>query len=120
MSPPRILCTGLEALLQDGYGSPGVTKIIPAISEDHYEVRLEKTGLISLEMRKLQSDLTEVYRIIHSLEGLKVKDHIMSTTLTKGHQLKIYKQQTLKKYSQQTWLYFKKIFLLTMSGHGME
>ena len=45
--------------------------MIPSLREDTYEERLTKTGLVSLEMRRLRSDLIEVFKIMQGLEGLK-------------------------------------------------
>ena len=33
-----------------------------------------KTKLLSLEMRRLRSDLIEVFKIMHNLEGVKRED----------------------------------------------
>ena len=38
------------------------------MGEDEYSVRLSKTKLLSLEMRRLRSDLIEVFKIMHNLE----------------------------------------------------
>ena len=43
------------------------------MGEDEYSVRLTKTKLLSLEMRRLRSDLIEVFKIMHNLEGVKEK-----------------------------------------------
>ena len=40
------------------------------VEEEEYEQRMKKTKLISLEMRRLRSDLIEVYKIMHNFEGL--------------------------------------------------
>ena len=39
------------------------------MGEDEYNVRLLKTKLLSLEMRRLRSDLIKVFKIMHNLEG---------------------------------------------------
>ena len=44
------------------------------VEEEEYEQRLKKTKLMSLEMRRLRSDLIEVYKIMHNLEGLERED----------------------------------------------
>ena len=41
-----------------------VTKMIPSISALTYEERLKRTGLISLENRRLRADLLEVFKIL--------------------------------------------------------
>ena len=49
-------------------------KMIPSLQEETYEERFTKTGLVSLEMRRLRSDLKEVFKIMQGLEGLKAED----------------------------------------------
>ena len=44
--------------------------MINGMGEDDYSVRLSKTKLLSLEMRRLRSDLIEVFKIMHNLEGV--------------------------------------------------
>ena len=46
------------------------TRMIECLRSDSYQERLNKTGLISLEMRRLRADLIEVFKILHGLEGL--------------------------------------------------
>ena len=41
-----------------------MTKMIPSISALTYEERLKRTGLISLENRRLRADLLEVFKIL--------------------------------------------------------
>ena len=48
--------------------------MINGMGEDEYSVRLSKTKLLSLEMRRLRSDLIEVFKIMHNLEGVKRED----------------------------------------------
>ena len=44
------------------------------VEEEEYEQRMKTTKLMSLEMRRLRSDLIEVYKIMNNLEGLKRED----------------------------------------------
>ena len=44
------------------------------VEEEEYEQRLKKTKLMSLEMRRRRSDLIEVCKIMHNLEGLERVD----------------------------------------------
>ena len=46
------------------------TKMIPELSSLSYDERLERTGLISLEMRRLRADLIEVFKIVNGFEKL--------------------------------------------------
>ena len=71
-----------------------MTKMINGMGEDEYSVRLSKTKLLSLEMRRLRSDLIEVFKIMHNLEGVKREDFFQIRTATgrRGHSLTILKQ----------------------------
>ena len=53
-----------------------------------------KTKLLSLEMRRLRSDLIEVFKIMHNLEGVKREDFFQLRTATgrRGHSLAILEQ----------------------------
>ena len=71
-----------------------MTKMINGMGEDEYSVRLSKTKLLSLEMRRLRSDLIEVFKIMHNLEVVKREDFFQLRTATgrRGHSLTILKQ----------------------------
>ena len=71
-----------------------MTKMINGIGGDEYNLRLSKTKLLSLEMRRLRSDLIEVFKIMHNLEGVKREDFFQLRTATgrRGHSLTILKQ----------------------------
>ena len=68
-----------------------MTKMINGMGEDEYNVRLSKTQLLALEMRRLRSDLIEVFNIMHNLEGVKREDFFQLRTATgrRGHSLTI-------------------------------
>ena len=51
-----------------------MTQMISSLREDIYEERFTMIGLVSLEMRRLRSDLIEVFKIMQGLEGLKAED----------------------------------------------
>ena len=59
-----------------------MTKMINRMGEDEYYFRLSKTKLLSLEMRRLRSDLIEVFKIMHNLEGVKREDFFQLRTAT--------------------------------------
>lgn len=73
-----------------------VTKMIDGMSTLNYEERLQRTNLISLEMRRLRSDMIEVFKIMHGFEGLKPEKFfkLSDITHTRGHSMKIYKPNT--------------------------
>ena len=49
-----------------------VTKMIPSISAINYEESLKRTGLISLENRRLRADLLEVFKILRGFDFVQV------------------------------------------------
>ena len=69
-----------------------VTKMIPSISALKYEERLKRTGLISLENRRLRADLLEVFKILKGLVKVDPATHFsMSDRRSRGHTLKLEK-----------------------------
>ena len=70
-----------------------MTKMMREVEEEEYEQRMKKTKLMSLEMRRLRSDLIEVYKFMHNLEGLKSKYFFpLRSSGRGGHQYTITKQ----------------------------
>ena len=55
---------------------------------------ISKAKLLSLEMRRLRSDLIEVFKLMHNLEGVKREDffQLRIDTGRRGHALTILKQ----------------------------
>ena len=78
--------------------------MINGMGEDEYSVRLSKTKLLSLEMRRPRSDLIEVFKIMHNLEGVKREDffQLLAATGRRGHSLTILKQHC----RLNVWKYF--------------
>ena len=70
-----------------------VTRMIPDLSNLCYEERLERTNLLSLEMRRLRADLIEVFKIVKGLEDVKqsVFFELSKENRTRGHQWKFFK-----------------------------
>ena len=70
-----------------------MTKMMREVEEEEYEQRMKTTKLMSLEMRRLRSDLIEVYKIMHNLEGFKHEDFFpLRSAGRRGHQYTITKQ----------------------------
>ena len=71
------------------------TKMIPAIQSLSYEERLSKTGLWSLEHRRVRADLIEVFKIIQGLSPVAFSTFFeRSHNLhTRGHVLKLHKRR---------------------------
>ena len=66
--------------------------MIPELSTLSYEERLERSGLISLELRRLRADLIEVFKIVKGLEDVDPATFFtMSDSITRGHQFKLQK-----------------------------
>ena len=69
------------------------TRMMEGMSMLSYEERLKRLNLLSLEMRRLRSDLIEVFKILNGLEGLKAEDFFVLSDVdyTRGHSRKLYK-----------------------------
>ena len=66
--------------------------MIPSISALTYEERLKRTGLISLENRRLRADLLEVFKILKGFVKVNPAAHFsMSDRRSRGHKLKLEK-----------------------------
>lgn len=67
--------------------------MIPELSTLSYDQRLERTGLVSLEMRRLRADLIEVFKIVKGLENVdhSIFFNLSESSRTRGHQLKFQK-----------------------------
>ena len=69
-----------------------VTKMIPSISALTYEERLKRTGLISLENRRLRPDLLEVFKILKGFVKVDPATRFsMSDRRSRGQTLKLEK-----------------------------
>ena len=72
-----------------------MTKMIRGLEEDEYDQRMTKTKLMSLEMRRLRSDLIEVFKSMHNLEGLRPEDFFqIRNSGLQGHAYTIFKQHS--------------------------
>ena len=66
--------------------------MIPSISALTYEERQKRTGLISLENRRLRADLLEVFKILKGFVKVDPATHFsMSDRRSRGHTLKLEK-----------------------------
>ena len=68
--------------------------MIPEISSLSYDERLHKCGIISLEMRRLCSDLILVFKIVKGLAKVEAYKFFkfLEDPRTSGHNLRISKQ----------------------------
>ena len=56
--------------------------------------RLQKSGLTTLETRRLRGDLIEVFKMFNGFDNIALNDFFkLSSTTLRGHTLKIYKPQ---------------------------
>ena len=69
------------------------TRMIEGLGGVPYRQRLKRCNLISLEMRRLRSDLIQVFKIISGIDDIPINDLFTITqTRTRGHQHKLYKK----------------------------
>ena len=71
------------------------TRMVPGLRELPYNLRLDFLGLIPLEVRRMRSDLIEVFKILKGIVKINISDlfTIRESTITRGHNLKLYKKQ---------------------------
>ena len=72
-----------------------MTRMIPELRQQPYQVRLRKLSLTTLETRRRRADLIEVYRMFNGLDDIESKLFFVSQEgcSTRGHRLKIFKQR---------------------------
>ena len=74
------------------------TKMVEGLSKLGYEERLRKTGLISLEKRRVRGDLIQVFRMIKGfLYRINYRDYFEFAleNRTRGHSFKLYQRNSL-------------------------
>ncbi len=86
------------------------TRMIPEIWGVSYADRLEQLGLMTLEMRRLRSDIIETFKILKGLDDVPAEDFFQfsHTEHTRGHSLKLFASECTK------------VLLHTKSDIGME
>ena len=72
------------------------TKLVKSISHLPYNDRLRVLGLPTLKYRRERADVTQVYKILHSIDKVdKSKLFTLSEyTATRGHSLKFFKHRS--------------------------
>jgi len=59
-----------------------------------YGERLQKSGLTTLETRRLHADLIEMFKIFKGFDDINYQKHFsLSSTELRGHDFKLYKSQ---------------------------
>ena len=80
------------------------TKMIERFKELTYEERLKRTGLISLEQRRVRGDLIQVFKILKEIDRVDHRDYfeiISAGSKTRGHNVRLVKKRSrldLRKY----------------------
>ena len=71
------------------------TKRLPGLKFCSYADRLNRLDLISLEMRRLHTDLITCYKIVFGIIAINFDDFFMlsPSEITRGHQYKLYRQR---------------------------
>jgi len=70
------------------------TKRRPGLKVYSYADRLSKLNVLSLELRRLHTDLIMCYKIVYSLVDVKFDDffHLSTIATTRGHPFKLFKE----------------------------
>ena len=69
------------------------TKMMREVEKEEYEQFMKTTKLMSLEMRRIRSDLIEIYKTMHNLEALRREEFFpLRSDGRIGHQYTITKQ----------------------------
>jgi ribonucleases P/MRP protein subunit RPP40 len=79
------------------------TKLIEGYRDYGYEDRLQKTGLISLEKRRVRGDLIQTFKIMKGIDKVNCQDffEVSNVGKTRGHSLKLVKKRSngdIRKY----------------------
>ena len=76
--------------------------MIPAVQSLPYEEKLSRTGLWTLEDRRVRADLIEVYEIIHCVSSVSFDTYFefAHNCVTKGHSLKLQKRRVFTDFCQ--------------------
>src|SRR6266536_1931380 len=69
------------------------TKMIKECKGMSYEDRLKKTGLTTLETRRIRADLIEVYKIVNSIDKIDRELFQWKVGKTRGNSLKMFKKR---------------------------
>ena len=69
-----------------------MTRMIPELSQLNCEERLCRTNLLSLEMRRLRTDLIEVFKIVKGIDNVDQYSFFQPSrdTRTRGHMHKFF------------------------------
>ena len=72
------------------------TKLIEGFSDVCYEDRLEQTGLISLEKRRVRGDLILLFKVMKGFVKIDYRKFFEFSTVkkTRGHSLKLIKKRS--------------------------
>ena len=93
-----------------------MTRMIPELSKLNYEERLCRTNFLSLEMRRQQAELIEVFKIVKGIDNVDQYSFFQPSreTRTRGHMYKFFLPScrlNLRKFS------FRELFLNGTAYH---
>ena len=79
-------------------------RLIDEFRDISYEERLLKVGLTTLEKRRVRGDLIQVFKMVHGVDNLSVKNFFEPTNIkyVRGHSFKFAKKRSkldLRKFS---------------------
>ena len=72
------------------------TKMILGLGRLQYEERLDSTGLLTLEKRRVRGDLIQVFKMIRGIDKIDYRNffEIRNSNLTRGHNCKLVKKRS--------------------------
>ena len=72
------------------------TRLVKCVQDLSYHERLRSLGLPSLEHRREQADIVQVYKILHNIDKVDTDKLFQMATysITRGHSLKLFKLRT--------------------------
>ena len=81
------------------------TRSIPGLARLSYEERLKKTGLYTLERRRLRGDMIEMFKIMNGRDKIRADElfNRVDSDRTRGHSLRVKKRRVKTVVRQGTF-----------------
>ena len=80
------------------------TRLIPELKGLSYTQRLQKLKLFSLDYRRKRGNMIQLFKILNNIEDMNPESMFkFSTSVTRGHNKKLYKPQCNKVFRQHSF-----------------